>query len=89
MMKEDALPVLDEFLNDMSQTVALRMAVNTAYRALIGPQPDPETGLYDCRCGGKPELVPDGDDMGVSCDKCTASTWTREDWNAVMGGGTK
>lgn len=57
--------------------------------ALCGSQPDPETGLVPCGCGGKAEI---GQYCEVTCDKCGASVpanYTEADakaaWNTAMG----
>ena len=57
--------------------------------ALRSPQPDPETGLMPCGCGGKAEV---GDGNKAFCGRCGITTleqFTQEDakseWNRAMG----
>jgi hypothetical protein len=61
----------------------------------LGPQPDPETGLVPCGCGGKAELHPAGgignNDVMAECTTCSVAVIcvTKEEairvWNEAMG----
>ena len=63
--------------------------------ALKGPQPDAETGLMPCGCGGKAECCGnsgDYDSYSFECIKCETGTLSlnpKEDakiaWNRAMG----
>ena len=67
----------------------------------ITPQPDPDTGLVPCGCGGRARLYELDDDfylVRVECSQCyvaTRATYNEErathDWNRAMGwkGGAK
>ncbi|MDD4280579.1 MAG: hypothetical protein PHX74_12690 [Candidatus Sumerlaeales bacterium] len=68
------------------------------HAALRGPQPDPETGLMKCGCGGIPEFREDKTEpkfgiYTVMCSKCNIrlSGYTNRidflkiDWNRAMG----
>ena len=66
-----------------------RDAMHMAAAALRGPQPDPDTGLMPCGCGGKAEV---GDGNKAFCGRCGITTleqFTQEDakseWNRAMG----
>ena len=81
-----------EMLKAEKQThfsVELREDMRIALAALRGPQPDPETGLMPCGCGGKAEV---GDGNKAFCGRCGITTleqFTQEDakseWNRAMG----
>ena len=73
-------------------------AVRFAIAALRGPQPDPDTGLVPCGCGGIPEFREDKTEpkfgiYTVMCSKCNIrlSGYTNRidflkiDWNRAMG----
>ena len=63
------------------------------------PQPDPDTGLVPCGCGGKAKVWPSDlrqamtTDYEVGCTKCATTTvWVRgkqenaiKVWNTAMG----
>ena len=73
--------------------------------ALRGPQPDPDTGIVRCGCGGKAKIWPSDPtqfthvitDYEVGCTECAMTTgWVRgkQDnamnvWNTAMGRGAK
>ena len=73
--------------------------LNGKEAALLGPQPDPITGLAPCGCGGKARLLrkPIGNwvDHKIACDSCTTETaWVagkdsaemaKIEWNTAMG----
>ena len=76
-------------LGDEDAANNLQEAINVAIAALRGPQPDPETGLMPCGCGGKAEV---GDGNKAFCGRCGITTleqFTQEDakseWNRAMG----
>jgi len=77
-----------------------RDAMHMAAAALRGPQPDPDTGLVPCGCGGKAmymvwpdEDFPNGTQRYVICGQCMTETSgfneTNENaanrWNTAMG----
>ena len=75
-----------------------RLATDTVIAALRGPQPDPDTGLMPCGCGGIPEFREDKTEpkfgiYTVMCSKCNIrlSGYTNRidflkiDWNRAMG----
>ena len=50
-----------------------RLATDTAIAALRGPQPDPDTGLVNCGCGGKAHIINSSGysrRLYVECDRC-------------------
>ena len=56
-------------LPDAKTLQALEMGIS----ALLGPQPDPITGLVPCGCGGKAKVWPDGvkdRTYHVVCGRC-------------------
>ena len=61
--------------------------------ALRGPQPDPDTGLMPCGCGGKARAstLSGRDDWFVECVKCHTTTYSNskegaeEKWDRAMG----
>ena len=74
------------------------LAVNVALDALRGPQPDPETGLVRCGCGGKAEIRKwewANDAYIAGCTVCDANVdfpydidetdKIISDWNRAMG----
>ena len=78
----------------------LQEAINIAAAALRGPQPDPDTGLVPCGCGGQglyegaylDEEVPSSYRVCLSCAECGMSTAEYEyeqeamrAWNTAMG----
>ena len=72
-----------------------RLATDAVIVALRGPEPDPETGLVPCGCGGKAEICgSSGDDESYSleCWECGTSSRcydTKKEakaaWNRAMG----
>ena len=75
-----------------------RDAMHMAAAALRGPQPDPDTGLVPCGCGGKAKeetriVEISGDYIArVFCEECGIATEyysdgnvTFLDWNRAMG----
>jgi hypothetical protein len=64
---------------EMLRQYKLASTALTALRDVLQRQPDPETGLVRCGCGGKAKclhhLTPDGD-YAVKCGKCKIMT----DW---------
>lgn len=76
-------------------------AYDTALAALRGPEPDPDTGLVPCGCGGKAKVWPSEPtqftyvitDYEVGCTECAMTTgWVRGKqenamnvWNTAMG----
>ena len=98
MTREEAARVLTELADDfekheLSENGWLETTYIPAHRmgaaALLGPQPDPITGLVPCGCGGKAEV---GDGDKAFCGRCGITTleqFTQEDakseWNRAMG----
>lgn len=81
----------EQYINDCQNNID---AYNTAITALLGPQPDPITGLMPCGCGGKAEYYdhPIEDWVAVECVACGADTsykdtkeQARDAWNRAMG----
>ena len=79
-IREDAFGQMNmlRMLGDEDAANNLQEAINVAIAALRGPQPDPETGLMSCGCGGKAILFhqpdiegpgSDGDKWAVFCEK--------------------
>ena len=74
-----------------------RLATDAVIVALRGPEPDPDTGLVRCGCGGKAKLVVQIEsNYFVRCEKCgfrsgvlvgwePAKTDTIKAWNTAMG----
>lgn len=71
-------------------------AYNKAIDALRGPQPDPDTGLVPCGCGGKAgfhySVMMRDNDCYVECGICGGHTKVvlsedkaRDAWNTAMG----
>ncbi len=101
MTREEAAEVLELLYGDCDPIeentwLALRMGV----AALRGPQPDPDTGLMPCGCGGEAmymvwpdEDFPNGTRRYVVCGQCMTETSgfneTNENaanrWNRAMG----
>ena len=79
MTREDAAREIDNTACCFSDK-RFRDAMHMAAAALCGPQPDPDTGLMPCGCGGVPvpyswdETLFSGDtpclDVTVACQKC-------------------
>ena len=71
--------------------------LGSVLRELKQPQPDPDTGLMKCGCGGKAKMrkgvtKQQEDIWYVKCDKCDVATaecfWelaAKNDWNGAMG----
>ncbi|NLG11396.1 MAG: hypothetical protein GX562_07710 [Coriobacteriaceae bacterium] len=88
-------------LGDEDAENNLQEAINMAIAALRGPQPDPDTGLARCGCGGKAKIWPSDPtqfthvitDYEVGCTECAMTTgWVRgkqenamKVWNTAMG----
>ena len=75
-----------------------RLATDTVIVALRGPQPDPDTGLVRCGCGGKAEIRKwewANDTYIAGCTVCDANVdfpydidetdKIISDWNRAMG----
>ena len=76
-----------------------RLAMDAAIVALRRPEPDPDTGLMPCGCGGKAKVWPSDlrqamvTDYEVGCTECAMTTgWVRgkqenamKVWNTAMG----
>ncbi len=71
-------------------------ALDMAREALEQPQPDPDTGLVPCGCGGKPTFlysyVARDDECCIECPRCEAKSAlrlggerARDSWNTAMG----
>ena len=98
MTREEAARVLTELADEyekyeLSKNGWLGTTYIPAHRmgvaALRGAQPDPETGLMPCGCGGKAEV---GNGNKAFCGRCGITTleqFTQEDakseWNRAMG----
>ena len=96
MTKDDAI----FFLNGLRSANNCDETIDMAIAALRGPQPDPDTGLMPCGCGGKAmhmvwpdENFPNGLRLYVICGECMTETSgfneTNENaanrWNRAMG----
>ena len=65
--------------------------LNGKEAALLGPQPDPITGLVPCGCGGKAIMLCDLE-YAVACEKCLINLpyafdtkeLARQAWNTAM-----
>ena len=72
-----------------------REAADIVVTALRGPEPDPDTGLVRCGCGGKADLYTHAGIDGVysiKCEKCRVMIPYAVDmdkaineWNTAMG----
>jgi hypothetical protein len=78
-----------------------RLATDTVIAALRGPEPDPDTGLVPCGCGGKANLYHNdyiyGDHQegcwavfcsntcGIETSDLTSEKAAKETWNTAMG----
>ena len=88
-----------EMLKAEKQThfsVELREDMRIALAALRGPQPDPDTGLVRCGCGGKAgfhySVMMRDNDCYVECGVCgehskvaLSEDKARDAWNRAMG----
>ena len=100
MNREDAAREIDNTACCFSDK-RFRDAMHMAAAALRGPQPDPDTGLVPCGCGGKAKIWPSEPtqfthvitDYEVGCTECAMTTgWVRGKqenamnvWNTAMG----
>ena len=97
MTREEASRVLESMRVDYTFNKNIS-AIDLAIAALRGPEPDPETGLMKCGCGGIPEFREDKTEpkfgiYTVMCSKCNIrlSGYTNRidflkiDWNRAMG----
>ena len=96
MTREEAREEL-QWMTNGSAVEAMIIAI----AALRGPQPDPDTGLVPCGCGGKAKVWPSEPtqfthvitDYEVGCTECAMTTgWVRgkqenamKVWNTAMG----
>jgi len=101
MTLEQAIEVLTDRYNSSvtrrRTDAEWRLATDTVIVALRGPQPDPDTGLVPCGCGGKAKIWPSdlrqATDYEVGCTECAMTTgWVRgkqenamKAWNTAMG----
>mgnify|MGYP007050225907 CR=1 FL=1 len=76
----------------MDRHEAIEIMRDTKLAALRGPQPDPNTGLARCGCGGKAERIRMSFQKAVACENgCVFTGWkdTQKDaddsWNKGMG----
>ena len=83
-------------LDDDDAANNLQEAINVAIAALRGPQPDPDTGLAPCGCGGKAgfhySVMQRDNDCCVACGTCGVHSRValceeeaRDAWNRAMG----
>ena len=98
MTREEAIRVLESHAKNgtgVLVTHGLLDALLMSSAALRGPQPDPDTGLVPCGCGGKAEeggLLFDTGDYFTSCRECGTLSWcmtqkgANKSWNQAMGG---
>ena len=100
MTREEAAREIDNTACCFSDQ-RFRDAMHMAADALRGPQPDPDTGLVPCGCGGKVKIWPSEPtqfthvitDYEVGCTECAMTTgWVRgkqenamKVWNTAMG----
>lgn len=97
MNKQEAIAELKRMASTIEWDYPLdaQIAIEKAVEALSGPQPDPETGLVPCGCGGKaiPARLPHPIKTltCVACETCFVTTPYLEDdeakdvWNRAMG----
>ncbi len=76
----------------MKDLDAIGWAIATIQSKIARPQPDSDTGLVPCGCGGKAELCQANDYYTARCERCrTTSDYykTAEEtiaaWNKAMG----
>ena len=95
MTREEAAREIDNLACCFSDN-RIRNAMHMAADALRGPQPDPETGLVPCGCGGKAgfhySVMMRDNDCYVECGICGGHTKVvlsedkaRDAWNTAMG----
>ena len=95
MNREEAF----KYFNYLYQYVTTKDGIEAyqiALSVLLGPQPDPITGLMPCGCGGAAHFCSSSGDEPfylVECEKCEIETIyystknkAREAWNIAMGG---
>lgn len=101
MTREEAIKTLKDRIEQYTGGVhpGEREILLEALAALRGPQPDPETGLVPCGCGGKAKIWPSDLRQAVvtayqvGCIECAMTTdWVRgkqenavKFWNTAMG----
>ena len=101
MKRQEAIAELKRMASTIEWDYPLdaQIAIEKAVEALRGPEPDPDTGLVPCGCGGKARLLrkPIGNwvDHKIACDSCTIETaWVagkdsanmaKIEWNTAMG----
>ena len=105
MTREEAAQVLTKLADDfekheLSENGWLKTTYIPAHRmgaaALRGPQPDPETGLVPCGCGGKAEThelygeysgtyMTDCKECGTGTTQYSTKKESRDAWNTAMG----
>ena len=95
MTREEAAREIDNTACCFSDK-RFRDAMHLAAAALRGPQPDPETGLMPCGCGGKAgfhySVMMRDNDCYVECGVCgghskvaLSEDKARDAWNRAMG----
>ena len=101
MTREEAARVLTELADEyekyeLSKNGWLGTTYIPAHRmgaaALRGPQPDPDTGLVPCGCGGKAKITEQSLNWLIKCVECGiqlevyggrgGAVWS---WNRAMG----
>lgn len=94
MTREQAAKILDDAWRGIPNNGDINLAYKMAIDTLRGPQPDPDTGLVPCGCGGKAEeggLLFDTGDYFTSCRECGTLSWcmtqkgANKAWNTAMG----
>ena len=82
--------------DNKDETRRAKSALNAGIEAIVGKQPDTETGLMPCGCGGWPDVI--SPDISivlylVQCDRCHMETdcydtkqETIDAWNKAVGG---
>lgn len=91
MTREDAI----FFLNGLRSNNNCDETIDMAIAALRGPQPDPDTGLVPCGCGGRAFVycpVDMTDVFVIRCEKCRVGITfamdlprAKKEWNTAMG----
>lgn len=93
MNRQEAIAELKRMASTIEWDYPLdaQIAIEKAVEALRGPQPDPDTGLVPCGCGGRAMLI-GLQAYSYVCIHCGTSTrnYEKEEhaktaWNTAMG----
>ena len=92
--RDNAAATIEDAANNLQEAINMAIA---ALREKQQRQPDPDTGLVPCGCGGKAKIWPSdlrqATDYEVGCTECAMTTgWVRgkqenaiKVWNTAMG----